>query len=75
MKAILQHKDSVLASVLYMALELSNKIWKPGFSNGDRVDQTERIHQKPESRNQNRWLHHFVPGTGLLHKSLAQIRM
>lgn len=37
MKAILQDKDSATASVLYMALELSNKKWKLGFSNGERM--------------------------------------
>ncbi len=37
MKAILQHKDSAPAQVLYMALELSNKKWKLGFSNGERI--------------------------------------
>lgn len=36
MKAILQDKDSAVGQVLYMALELSNKTWKLGFSNGEK---------------------------------------
>jgi transposase len=36
MKAVLQTKDSVLYGELYIALELSNKKWKLGFSNGDK---------------------------------------
>jgi transposase len=36
MKAILQTKDSVTYRVLYMAMELSNKKWKLGFSNGNK---------------------------------------
>lgn len=39
MTAILQSKDSASASVLYMALELSDKRWKLGFSNGERQRQ------------------------------------
>jgi len=34
MTAILQTKDSASETLLYMALELSNKKWKLGFSNG-----------------------------------------
>jgi hypothetical protein len=34
MKAILQSKDTAVGSILYMAMELSNKNWKLGFSNG-----------------------------------------
>lgn len=37
MKAILQAKDSALNLVLYMALELSHKKWKLGFSNGEKL--------------------------------------
>ena len=36
MTAVLQHKDSANGTTLYMALELSNKKWKLGFSNGER---------------------------------------
>ena len=36
MKAVLQHKDSAASTVLYMAMELSNKKWKLGFSNNER---------------------------------------
>lgn len=36
MNAILQTKDTALGSVLYMAMELSNKKWKLGFSNGEK---------------------------------------
>ena len=36
MKAVLQTKDSVFYSELYIALELSNKKWKLGFGNGDK---------------------------------------
>jgi transposase len=39
MTAILQSKDSAAEVVLYMALELSNKRWKLGFSNGERQRQ------------------------------------
>lgn len=39
MKAILDSKDNVNVSVLYIALELSNKKWKLGFSNGEKVRQ------------------------------------
>ena len=39
MTAILQSKDSVSGVVLYMALELSDKRWKLGFSNGERQRQ------------------------------------
>ena len=39
MTAILQSKDSVSGAVLYMAMELSNKRWKLGFSNGERQRQ------------------------------------
>ena len=39
MTAVLQSKDSVSGVVLYMALELSNKRWKLGFSNGERQRQ------------------------------------
>jgi transposase len=37
MKAILQAKDSALNLVLYMAMELSHKKWKLGFSNGEKL--------------------------------------
>jgi transposase len=36
MTAILHHKDSANGGTLYMALELSNRKWKLGFSNGER---------------------------------------
>jgi len=36
MKAVLQHNDSATSSSLYIALELSNRKWKLGFSNGER---------------------------------------
>ena len=36
MKTVLQSKDIANHGVLYMALELSHKKWKLGFSNGDR---------------------------------------
>jgi len=36
MNAILQTNDTALASALYMAMELSNKKWKLGFSNGEK---------------------------------------
>ena len=39
MTAILQGKDNVSEQVLYMALELSNKTWKLGFSNGTKIRQ------------------------------------
>ena len=34
MTAVLEGKDNVNGAILYMALELSNKNWKLGFSNG-----------------------------------------
>ena len=37
MKAILQNKDSATGTILHMAMELSNKKWKLGFSNGERM--------------------------------------
>jgi transposase len=37
MKAALQTKDNASGDVLYMALELSNKKWKLGFSNGEKT--------------------------------------
>jgi transposase len=37
MKTALQTKDSVSDDILYMALELSNKKWKLGFSNGEKT--------------------------------------
>jgi len=37
MKAILQSNDNATHQVLYMALELSNKKWKLGFSNTERI--------------------------------------
>ena len=39
MTAVLQVKDNVTEAVLYMALELSNKKWKLGFSNGEKQRQ------------------------------------
>jgi len=39
MTAVLQSKDSVSGAVLYMAMELSNKRWKLGFSDGERQRQ------------------------------------
>ena len=39
MTAILQGKDNVSEQVLYLALELSNKTWKLGFSNGTKIRQ------------------------------------
>ncbi len=36
MTAVLEHKDNVSGTTLYMALELSNKKWKLGFSNGEK---------------------------------------
>lgn len=36
MKAVLQTKDSVIYSTLYIAFELSNRKWKLGFGNGDK---------------------------------------
>jgi transposase len=39
MTAVLESKDSVSGVVLYMALELSDKRWKLGFSNGERQRQ------------------------------------
>jgi len=37
MKTVLQHKDNATNPVLYIAFELSNKKWKLGFSNGDKM--------------------------------------
>ncbi len=37
MKTVLQSKDSAKHAVLYMALELSQKKWKLGFSNGEKT--------------------------------------
>ena len=37
MKAVLQHKDSALFTTVYMAMELSRKKWKLGFSNGEKI--------------------------------------
>jgi len=37
MKAALQTKDNASGDVLYMAMELSNKKWKLGFSNGEKT--------------------------------------
>ena len=37
MKAVLQTKDSASGDILYMALELSNKKWKLGLSNGEKI--------------------------------------
>lgn len=37
MKTVLQSKDNATDPVLYMAMELSNKKWKLGFSNGERI--------------------------------------
>ena len=39
MTAVLQSKDIANGLVLYMAMELSNKTWKLGFSNGSKVRQ------------------------------------
>ena len=39
MTTILQGKDNVSEQVLYLALELSNKTWKLGFSNGTKIRQ------------------------------------
>ncbi|MEX2488292.1 MAG: IS110 family transposase [Pseudomonadales bacterium] len=36
MTAVLESKDNATGGVLYMALELSDKHWKLGFSNGDK---------------------------------------
>ena len=36
MKTVLQRKDNAIHPVLYMAMELSHKKWKLGFSNGER---------------------------------------
>ena len=36
MNAILQTNDTALSSALYMAMELSNRKWKLGFSNGEK---------------------------------------
>ena len=40
MTAVLKEKDSANGTTLYMALELSNKKWKLGFSNGEKNRQT-----------------------------------
>lgn len=37
MKTVLQHKDNATNQVLYIAFELSNKKWKLGFSNGEKM--------------------------------------
>ena len=37
MKTVLQSKDNANDPVLYMAMELSNKKWKLGFSNGEKM--------------------------------------
>ncbi len=37
MKTVLQHKDNATNPVLYIAFELSNKKWKLGFSNGEKM--------------------------------------
>jgi len=37
MKTVLQSKDTSIHPVLYMAMELSHKNWKLGFSNGDKI--------------------------------------
>ncbi len=37
MKTVLQSKDNATYPVLYMAMELSNKKWKLGFSNGEKM--------------------------------------
>lgn len=37
MKAILRDKDNATYTTLYMAMELSNKKWKLGFSNTERI--------------------------------------
>ena len=37
MKTVLQHKDNATNPVLYTAFELSNKKWKLGFSNGEKM--------------------------------------
>ena len=39
MTAILQSDNNAPGLVLYMALELSNKTWKLGFSNGKKARQ------------------------------------
>lgn len=39
MTAVLQGKDSANDAMLYMALELSDKKWKLGFSNGAKYRQ------------------------------------
>ncbi len=36
MKTVLQSKDNAIHRVLYMAMELSHKKWKLGFSNGEK---------------------------------------
>jgi len=37
MKTVLQSKDNAFHTVLYMAMELSHKKWKLGFSNGEKM--------------------------------------
>ena len=37
MKTVLQSKDNASTGVLYMDIELSQKKWKLGFSNGNRT--------------------------------------
>ncbi len=37
MKTVLQSKDNATQGVLYMAIELSHKKWKLGFSNGEKM--------------------------------------
>ena len=37
MKTVLQSKDNATYPALYMAMELSNKKWKLGFSNGEKM--------------------------------------
>jgi transposase len=39
MTAVLQEQDTASSTVLYMVLELSNKSWKLGFSDGTRSRQ------------------------------------
>ncbi len=40
MTAVLEHKDNANGATLYMALELSDKKWKLGFSDGEKNRQT-----------------------------------
>ncbi len=37
MKTVLQSKDNAIHGILYMAMELSHKKWKLGFSNGEKM--------------------------------------